>query len=201
MEKRRTCFMKSAAVLVMALAVALTAVFTPLTVKAAEDDGPIMVVSYTMAKGEKWSLNVYNTASNAKISYKTSKKSVATVSKNGVVAAKKPGSATITVTVKQGKDTYSGKVKVTVKKTITYADVLKRAVPELTILYNYVYELAEANGWMEDADIVDALNACYDVVTDASKMAKKASSYSDEDIETELEDIEAALEILAAFVE
>lgn len=196
MEKRRTNFMKCAATLVMALAVALTAVLTPLTVKAASADAPFVVSSYTMAKGEKWTLNVYNTAKNAKVSYKTSKKSVATVSKKGVVAAKKPGSATITVTIKQGKDTYSGKVKIKVKKAITYAEAIKRVNTELNLLYVNAVALAEANGWLDDADAVEYLAACADVVKDANKMAKKANSYSEQDILDELEAIEAMAETM-----
>lgn len=191
MEKRRTNFMKSAAMLVMALAVALTAVLTPLTVKAADTDAPFLVSSYTMAKGEKWKLNVYNAASKAKISYKTSKKSVATVSKKGIVAAKKPGSATITVTIKQGKDTYRGKVKIKVKKAITYADAIKRVNAELKILYNGAVDLAEANGWDQDETVVEYLNLCYEIVKDADKMAKKANSYSENEILEELEAIAA----------
>lgn len=183
--------MRSAAMFVMALAVALTAVLTPLTVKAAEADAPFVVSSYTMAKGEKWTINVYNAASNAKISYKTSKKTIATVSKKGVVAAKKPGSATITVTIKQGKDTYSAKVKVKVKKAITYADAIKRVNAELKILYNGAVDLAEANGWDADDSVVEYLNLCYDVVKDADKMAKKANSYSEDEILEELEAIAA----------
>lgn len=194
METRRTNFMRSVAMFVMALAVALTAVLTPLTVKAAEDDGPYVVASYTLKKGEKWTLVVYNAADNAKISYKTSKKSVATVSKKGVVAAKKPGSATITVTVKQGKDTYNAKVKIKVKKTITDVDRIKRVAPELTILYNYMYELAEANGLLKD--VAEPLNACADVVDLANDVAKNPGSYSKQDIKDTLAAIEGAVEML-----
>ena len=117
MENRKTSFMKRAAMFVMALAVVLTTVLVPVPAKAAET-GAFVVKSYTMAKGEKWTLNVYNAADNAKISYKSSKKSVATVSKKGVVTAKKAGSATITVTIKEGKDTYQAKTKIKVKKDI-----------------------------------------------------------------------------------
>lgn len=191
MEKRRTNFMKSAAMFVMALAVTLTAVLAPLTVKAAETDAPFVVSSYTMIKGEKWTLNVYNAASNAKVSYKTSKKAVATVSKKGVVTAKKPGSATITVTIKQGKDTYSGKVKIKVKKAITYAEAIKRVNTELNLLYEGAVELAEANGWLDNEEALEYLSACADVVKDANAMAKKANSYSEQDILDELEAIAA----------
>ena len=116
MENRKTSFMKRAAMFVMALAVVLTTVLVPVPAKAAAADA-FVVSSYTMAKGEKWTLNVYN-ADNAKISYKSSKKSVATVSKKGVVTAKKAGTATITVTVKDSEGTYQAKTKIKVKKDI-----------------------------------------------------------------------------------
>ena len=140
MENRKTNFMKCVAMFVMALAVVLTTVLVPVPAKAAAADA-FVVSSYTMAKGEKWTLNVYN-ADNAKISYKSSKKSVATVSKKGVVTAKKAGSATITVTIKEGKDTYQGKTKIKVKSKVTTADVIKRVNAELNLLYMYAYELA-----------------------------------------------------------
>ena len=52
----------------------------------------------------------------AKATYKNSKKSVATVSKKGVVAAKKPGTATITVKAKKGRKSAAKKVLVKVVK-------------------------------------------------------------------------------------
>ena len=140
MENRKTSFMKRAAMFVMALAVVLTTVLVPVPAKAAAADA-FVVSSYTMAKGEKWTLNVYN-ADDAKISYKSSKSSVAAVSKKGVVTAKKAGSATITVTIKEGKDTYQGKTKIKVKSKVTTADQIKRVNAELNLLYMYAYELA-----------------------------------------------------------
>ena len=140
MENRKTNFMKRVAMFVIAMAVVLTTVLSPIPAKAAAADA-FVVSSYTMAKGEKWTLNVYN-AGNAKISYKSSKKSVATVSKKGVVTAKKAGSATITVTIKEGKDTYQAKTKIKVKSKVTTADVIKRVNAELNLLYMYAYELA-----------------------------------------------------------
>ena len=141
MENRKTNFMKRVAMFVIAMAVVLTTVLIPVPAKAAAKDA-FVVKSYTMAKGEKWTLNVYNAADNAKISYKSSKKSVATVSKKGVVTAKKAGSATITVTIKEGKDTYQTKTKIKVKSKVTTADVIKRVNAELNLLYMYAYELA-----------------------------------------------------------
>ena len=140
MENRKTNFMKRVAMFVIAMAVVLTTVLSPIPAKAAAADA-FVVSSYTMAKGEKWTLNVYN-AENAKISYKSSKKSVATVSKKGVVTAKKAGSATITVTIKEGKDTYQTKTKIKVKSKVTTADQIKRVNAELNLLYMYAYELA-----------------------------------------------------------
>ena len=198
MENRKTSFMKRVAMFVMALAVVLTTVLVPVPAKAAAADA-FVVSSYTMAKGEKWTLNVYN-ADNAKISYKSSKKSVATVSKKGVVTAKKAGSATITVTIKEGKDTYQTKTKIKVKKQITYAEAIKRVNAELNLLYVCAVKLAEMNGWLENEEAVTYLAACADLVEEANAMAKNPNAYTVEDIEDELNAIEIMAEQMEAFL-
>ena len=199
MEKRKTNLMKRAAMFVIALAVVLTTVLIPVPAKAADADA-FVVSSYTMAKGEKWTLNVYNAADNAKISYKSSKKSVATVSKKGVVTAKKAGSATITVTIKEGKDTYQAKTKIKVKKQITYAEAIKRVNAELNLLYVCAAGLAEMNGWLENEEAATYLAACADLVEEANAMAKNPNAYTVEDIEDELNAIEIMAEQMEAFL-
>ena len=198
MGNRKTSFMKRVAMIVMALAVVLTTVLIPVPAKAAAKDA-FVVSSYTMEKGEKWTLNVYN-ADDAKVSYKSSKKSVATVSKKGVVTAKKAGSATITVTIKEGKDTYQAKTKIKVKKKVTTADVIKRVNAELNILYINAYELAEGLGVLEDETVIEYLNACAEIVELGNKMAKKPSAYTEEDILAELEAIEAMAQSMVELV-
>lgn len=199
MENRKTSFMKRAAMFVMALAVVLTTVLIPIPAKAA-DTGAFIVSSYTMAKGEKWTLNVYNAASNAKISYKSSKKTVAAVSKKGVVTAKKAGSATITVTIKEGGNTYQGKTKIKVKSKLSTADVIKRVNAELNLLYMNAYEMAEGLGVLEDPTVVEYLNACAEVVDLGNKMAKKPSAYSEEEILEELDAIAAMAQSMVELV-
>lgn len=201
MENRKTSFMKRVAMIVMALAVVLTTVLIPVPAKAATDSDLFVVGSYTMAKGEKWKIIVYNAADNAKISFKTSKKTVATVSKTGVVTGKKAGNAVITVTVKQGKDTYQAKTKIKVKSKITYADAIKRVKPEVTYVYVQAVELAEANGWLNNADAVTYLEACADVVDDMNAMASNPKAYSDEDLEDELTAIAAMMEQMISFID
>ena len=198
MENRKTSFMKRVAMFVMALAVVLTTVLSPIPAKAAAADA-FVVSSYTMAKGEKWTLNVYN-ADDAKVSYKSSKKSVATVSKKGVVTAKKAGSATITVTIKEGKDTYQTKTKIKVKKQITYAEAIKRVNAELNLLYVCAAELAEMNGWLENEEAVTYLAACADLVEDANAMAKNPNAYTVEEIEDELNAIAIMAEQMEGFL-
>ena len=198
MENRKTSFMKRAAMFVMALAVVLTTVLIPVPAKAAAKDA-FVVKSYTMAKGEKWTLNVYN-AGNAKISYKSSKKSVATVSKKGVVTAKKAGTATITVTVKDSEGTYQAKTKIKVKKQITYAEAIKRVNAELNLLYVCAVKLAEMNGWLENEEAVTYLAACADLVEEANAMAKNPNAYTVEDIEDELNAIAIMAEQMEGFL-
>ena len=199
MENRKTNFMKRAAMFVIAMAVVLTTVLSPIPAKAAAADA-FVVSSYTMEKGEKWTLNVYN-AENAKISYKSSKKSVATVSKKGVVTAKKAGSATITVTIKEGKDTYQGKTKIKVKSKVTTADVIKRVNAELNLLYMYAYELADGLGVLEDETVVEYLTTCAEIVEAGNAMAKKPSAYSEEEILAELEAIEVMAQSMVELVD
>ena len=198
MENRKTNFMKRVAMFVIAMAVVLTTVLSPIPAKAAAADA-FVVSSYTMEKGEKWTLNVYN-ADDAKVSYKSSKKSVATVSKKGVVTAKKAGSATITVTIKEGKDTYQAKTKIKVKKQITYAEAIKRVNAELNLLYVCATKLAEMNGWLENEEAVTYLAACADLVEEANAMAKNPNAYTVEDIEDELNAIEIMAEQMEAFL-
>ena len=198
MENRKTNFMKRVAMFVIAMAVVLTTVLIPVPAKAAAEDA-FVVSSYTMKKGEKWTLNVYN-ADNAKISYKSSKKSVATVSKKGVVTAKKAGSATITVTIKEGKDTYQTKTKIKVKKQITYAEAIKRVNAELNLLYVCAAKLAEMNGWLENEEAVTYLAACADLVEEANAMAKNPNAYTVEEIEDELNAIAIMAEQMDAFL-
>ena len=198
MENRKTNFMKRVAMFVIAMAVVLTTVLSPIPAKAAAADA-FVVSSYTMEKGEKWTLNVYN-ADNAKVSYKSSKKSVATVSKKGVVTAKKAGSATITVTIKEGKDTYQTKTKIKVKKQITYAEAIKRVNAELNLLYVCAAELAEMNGWLENEEAVTYLAACADLVEEANAMAKNPNAYTVEEIEDELNAIAIMAEQMEGFL-
>ena len=152
-----------------------------------------------MQKGEKQTLNVYN-AGNAKISYKSSKKSVATVSKKGVVTAKKAGTATITVTVKDSEGTYQAKTKIKVKKQITYAEAIKRVNAELNLLYVCAVKLAKMNGWLENEEAVTYLAACADLVEEANAMAKNPNAYTVEDIEDELNAIAIMAEQMEGFL-
>ena len=199
MENRKTNFMKRAAMFVIAMAVVLTTVLSPIPAKAAAADA-FVVSSYTMEKGEKWTLNVYN-ADDAKVSYKSSKKSVATVSKKGVVTAKKAGTATITVTVKDSEGTYQAKTKIKVKSKVTTADVIKRVNAELNLLYMYAYELADGLGVLEDETVVEYLTACAEIVEAGNAMAKKPSAYSEEEILAELEAIEVMAQSMVELVD
>ena len=189
MEKKKITWTKRILTLMVAVAVLLTSSLVTVPVYAASK--PMVVKSYMLAKGEKFTLNVYDEPDNAKISYKSKKSSVASVNKKGVVTAKKPGNAVITVTWKEGKDTYQAKAKIKVKKSITYAEAIKRVNTELNLLYDYAYYFAETNGWLDNEEAVEYLNACADAVNDANTVVTDIDSYSDEDIAAVLEEIEA----------
>ncbi len=76
-----------------------------------EEDAKISVLGITMKKGDKMQLTAELTSKDGKVTWKSSKKSVAKVSEDGVVTAVKKGTATITA--KCGKSTM--KLKITVK--------------------------------------------------------------------------------------
>ena len=74
----------------------------------------------TLQKSKSWNLKAkLKVTKGAKLTYKSSKTSVASVSKTGFVKAKALGNTTITVTAKKGKAKTSKKVKVTVVKKKT----------------------------------------------------------------------------------
>ena len=76
---------------------------------------PTVIKSKKLNVSQSYSLKPLNTLEDAKITYTSSNKAVATVNKSGKISSKKAGSATITVTVKQGGQTYVYKTKVTVE--------------------------------------------------------------------------------------
>ena len=190
MEKKKMTWTKRILTLMVAVAVLLTSSLVTVPVYAASK--PLVVKSYMLAKGEKFTLNVYDEPDNAKISYKSKKSSVASVNKKGVVTAKKPGKTDIVVTIKVGKKTYQAKTKVTVKKSMTAAEYVATTYAELALMYTSACDLAIANGWDQDADVVDTLNAVGDIVTAAGDMTKHPKKYSEDDFIAELDAIEEA---------
>lgn len=190
MEKKKMTWTKRILTLMVAVAVLLTSSLVTVPVYAASK--PMVVKSYMLAKGEKFTLNVYDEPDNAKISYKSKKSSVASVNKKGVVTAKKPGKTDIVVTIKVGKKTYQAKTKVTVKKSMTAAEYVATTYAELALMYTSACDLAIANGWDQDADVVDTLNEVGDIVTAAGDMTKHPKKYSEDDFIAELDDIEKA---------
>ena len=190
MEKKKITWTKRILTLMVAVAVLLTSSLVTVPVYAASK--PMVVSKYMLAKGEKFTSNVYNEPDNAKISYKSKKSAVASVNKKGVVTAKKPGKTDIVVTVKVGKKTYQAKTKVTVKKSLTAAEYVATTYAELALMYTSACDLAIANGWDQDADVVDTLNAVGDIVTVAGDMTKHPKNYSEEDFMDELDAIETA---------
>lgn len=190
MEKKKMTWTKRILTLMVAVAVLLTSSLVTVPVYAASK--PMVAKSYMLAKGEKFTLNVYDEPDNAKISYKSKKSSVASVNKKGVVTAKKPGKTDIVVTIKVGKKTYQAKTKVTVKKSMTVAEYVATTYAELALMYTSACDLAIANGWDQDADVVDTLNAVGDIVTVAGDMTKHPKKYSEDDFIAELDAIETA---------
>ncbi|BCN30568.1 glycosyl hydrolase 53 family protein [Anaeromicropila herbilytica] len=69
----------------------------------------------TIYEGQDYTIKVKNLSKDAKVTYKSSNKSIATVNKNGKVVAKASGTVTITVKVKDKDKSYDLTVTITVK--------------------------------------------------------------------------------------
>lgn len=76
---------------------------------------PTVAKTRSVQKGKSYRLSPAHVLENAKITYQTSKKSVATISKTGMIKGIKKGTTTITIKVTQGGKTYTYKTKVTIK--------------------------------------------------------------------------------------
>jgi hypothetical protein len=86
-------------------------------------------------KGSPYTIKVNNASAKAVITYSTSNKAVATVSKSGVVTPVKAGSATVTVKVVQNGSAYNSKIAVTVKESKVISH-LKQGFNEVTECYD-----------------------------------------------------------------
>lgn len=77
----------------------------------------VTVTKKTLYVGyQSYQIRFKNLAKTATVTYKSSDKKVASVSSKGVIKPVAAGSATVTVTMKQGGKTYTGKIAVTVKE-------------------------------------------------------------------------------------
>lgn len=69
------------------------------------EDYSLNVTNLTLVKGKSFSLKVYKTSENAKLSYKSNDAEIASVSDDGTITANKVGTAMVTVIVKDGATT------------------------------------------------------------------------------------------------
>lgn len=109
--------MKKLLAFVLAFAMIIT-IYQPLAAYAATKKTRLNAKIMTLQVGQKKTLKVKNAGKKAKLKWSSNKKSIATVSKKGVVKAVKAGNAVVTckVTTKNGKTTKLT-CKVAVKKT------------------------------------------------------------------------------------
>ena len=109
--------MKKLLAFVLAFAMIVT-IYQPSAVYAAAKKPGLSAKTMTLQVGQKKTLKVKNAGKKAKLKWSSNKKSIATVSKKGVVKAVKAGNAVVTckVTTKNGKTTKLT-CKVAVKKT------------------------------------------------------------------------------------
>lgn len=115
-------------------------------------ENPILatvIKSKTIYEGSTFNLKIANGLGQDKITYKTSKKSVATISKNGKITAKKAGTATITTKVVQAGKSKSYKTKIIIKKqkiTLTSKQTSLKVGKEFTFIAKG-YGLTEGIIW------------------------------------------------------
>jgi hypothetical protein len=140
-------FLKGMFSMIMVLAlVATSLVFNSNSVTAATNP-TISKSKLSLAVGKTATLKVENKIKGSTYTWSSSKKTVATVSKTGVVKAVKEGTATITCNVKAPKKTYSLTCKVTVTKAAkpelpkaTKPELPKATKPELTNIKSIKYD-------------------------------------------------------------
>lgn len=181
MTTKTNIFMKRVMPVAMALLMVLSVVLVPVHADAAAKPG--VAKELILAKGQAWDLITFDVADNAKVTYKTSKKTVATVSKKGKIKAKKAGKATITTTIKQGGKTYKLKTKVTVKNKITIHDAIRTAECDFVEYYNICANYANENGWAENKDAVEWLETYYELVLIIQEMSADKNAYDEEAME------------------
>lgn len=145
------------------LILALLMVISCMTPVQASSKGKISKSSETIYVGQNTTLKV--TGASGKVTWSTSNKKVATVSKSGVVTGKKAGKATITakagskkftckVTVKKLSSKYAtvnGKlVKVGKDVTISWTIKSPKPVQNISVKYYYDYKNLEIDGVIDD---------------------------------------------------
>lgn len=114
--------MKKLLAFVLAFAMIVT-IYQPSAVYAAAKKPGLSAKTMTLQVGQKKTLKVKNAGKKAVLKWSSNKKSIATVSKKGVVKAVKAGNAVVTckVTTKNGKTTKLT-CKVAVKKAANQSD-------------------------------------------------------------------------------
>lgn len=165
--KNNTC--KRFVAAAMAAMLAVTAVPAP-NVQAAAKMPKLSVTKKNMTEGQSFTLKVKNKPAKATLTWKSSNKKVATVTKKGVVKAVKKGKATVSVKVKvKGKKTKTLKCVVTVKakasQTVSTQKALNDALKDKNVktitLKTDAAKLftVSAGNYSNKTFVVDAANA------------------------------------------
>lgn len=139
-----------------------------------EGTKPVSVPSAAKKKtayvGQSFKVSIKALSDDAKVTYSSSNKKVATVTSKGKVTPKKTGTATITAKVTQNGTTYKLKVKVTVKKPTVKLTASKK---ELTVGKAYTFK-AKAYGLKGDVKWTSS-NSKVASVTSRGKVTAKAA--------------------------
>ena len=198
--------MKKVMPLVLAFLMVLTTVLLPVNAKAEEVE-PFIPESITLEVGETWSVPVWNTTEDAKITYKIAKKKIATVDKDGFITAHKKGKCKIVITVKQDGHVYKETAPITVKKTMTAYENTYQMYLGAKYWFDYCWNLACVNGWvLEDGTYADELvgawlDQYYTYVNGFEYIMEHPDEYTDEEMVEVQQGAAATMEPLSEMIE
>lgn len=99
-----------------------------ITAKAAISKVPILKMNKTIAIRSKFKIDLVGIAKNAKVTYKSSNKKIATINKKGIITGKKLGKCKISADVVQDGSYYRVRINLTVKKKVIIYSLKKKAL-------------------------------------------------------------------------
>lgn len=130
-----------------------------------EDDAFVIELSKTIAVKDKYRFTFVGVTKKDSVTYRSSKKKIATVSKKGVVVGKKVGTTVITAIIKKGTFSYKVKLNLKVVKATNAMDKLISIKKK---------GLMKKTGKLPELNVYEAVNAGKNIKLKFSNLAKDA---------------------------